>query len=357
MKLLIPGPVEVRDEILQVMSEQLIPHRSEEASRIQKSIEDKMKVIWNTKSDILCSSSSGTGLMEAAVKSCTLKRAAVFSIGGFGDKWHEIAINNGIAADLYKSNPADPTTKEQIKSALSKGIYDLITITHNETSTGVQNDLQELSEVYKEYKDIIVCVDTVSSAGGTKIDVDDLGIDIAITSTQKCLGLPPGMAFCTFSEKARKRAEQVENRGSYLDLLNLYKFVKQSHQYPSTPNVSLMRATEKQLDYIVNVEGLENRINRHKEMARMVQDWAEEHGGLFANKDYLSDTLTTINIENEKVFEILEKEMLKEGYLLGSGYGDLKTKNFRMAHMADRTVSELEEALEIMSRIWDEKIK
>lgn len=357
MKLLIPGPVEVREEILQVMSEQLIPHRSKEASRIQKSIEDKMKIIWNTNKDILCSTSSGTGLMEGAVKSCTLKRAAIFSIGGFGDKWYEIAKKNGIEADLYKSKEGEPTTKEQIEEALSKGIYDLITITHNETSTGVQNNLEELSSIYKKYDDVVVCVDTVSSAGGVNVDVDKYNIDIAITSTQKCLGLPPGMAFCTFSEKARKRAEKVKNRGAYLDLINLYNFMEESHQYPSTPNMSLMRATEKQLDYIVNVEGLENRIKRHKEMAIIVRKWAKEHGGLFANEDYLSDTLTTIKIKDEKVFEILAEEMLKRGYLLGSGYGHLKDKNFRMAHMADRSIEELNEALRNLSEIWDEKIK
>lgn len=356
MKLLIPGPVEVRDEILQVMSEQLISHRSVDASNIQMNIEKNMKKIWNTENDILLSTSSGTGLMEAAIKSCTLKKAAVFSVGGFGDKWYELAIANGIDTDIYRAEAGEPTTKEVLKEALDKGIYDVITITHNETSTGVQNNLEELSEVYKNY-DVIVLVDTVSSAGGAHIDVDKNGIDIAITSTQKCLGLPPGMAFCTLSERARNRAEQVPNRGGYLDILNLYKFMKASHQYPSTPNVSLMRATEAQLDYIVNVEGVENRINRHQTMAKMVRDWAKDHGGIFANEEYLSDTLTTIKIKDESVFKILSEEMKNRGCILGSGYGNLATVNFRLAHMADRSVDEMQEVLDMLSEIWNEKIK
>lgn len=356
MKLLIPGPVEVRDEILQVMSKQLINHRSIAATEIQKSLEKNMQKIWNTKNDILCSTTSGTGLMEAAIKSCTLKKAAIFSIGGFGKKWFEVAVASGIDADIYEAAPGKPTTPEMIKRALDSGIYDVITITHNETSTGVQNNLEELSKVYREY-DVLALVDTVSSAGGTHVDVDKNAIDIAITSTQKCLGLPPGMAFCSISKRAKERIDYIGKRGYYLDLNTLLEFMETSHQYISTPNLSLMRATQEQLNYIINIEGLENRISRHKKMAKMVQDFARSHGGLYADEKYLSDTITTVKIDNIETFEILRDEMAKYGYLLGSGYGNFKHVNFRIAHMADRKVEDLEKALEIMSEIWNTKIK
>jgi len=198
-KLFIPGPVEVSEDVLQKMATPMIGHRTKEASQLQKSISEKMQKVMYTNSQILLSTTSGSGLMEGAVRSCTLKRAAIFSIGAFGDRWYQMAISNGIEADLFSTEQGKATTPEMIDKALSTGKYDLITITHNETSSGVMNPVEELSEVWKKYPEVVVCMDTVSSMGGTKIEVDKLGVDICITSTQKCLGLPPGMAICSFS--------------------------------------------------------------------------------------------------------------------------------------------------------------
>ena len=155
-------------------------------------------------------------------------------------------------------------TPEMVDDILSTGDYDLITIQHNETSTGITNPIAEIAKVVKKYPDVIFCVDAVSSAGGVKIETDKWGIDILITSTQKALGLPPGMAICTFSQKAIQRAETVEFRGTYLDLLAIYKYLKKkNYQYPSTPSISHMYALDYQLDNILE-EGLDNRFQRHE---------------------------------------------------------------------------------------------
>ncbi|HPV02739.1 MAG TPA: aminotransferase class V-fold PLP-dependent enzyme, partial [Clostridiales bacterium] len=198
-KLFIPGPVEVRDDVLQKMATPMIGHRTKDASALQKSITEKLQKLMYTKNMILLSTSSGSGLMEGAVRSCTVKRAAVFSVGAFGDRWYKMAVSNNVPADLYSSEPGKPTTPEMVDKALATGKYDLITITHNETSTGVMNPVEEIAEVMKKYPEVVWCMDTVSSLGGVKIEVDKLGVDICITSTQKCLGLPPGMAICSFS--------------------------------------------------------------------------------------------------------------------------------------------------------------
>jgi len=209
-KLFIPGPVEVSEGVLQKMATPMIGHRTKEASQLQKSISEKMMKVMYTNNQILLSTTSGSGLMEGAVRSCTLKRAAIFSIGAFGDRWYQMAISNGIEADLFSTEQGKATTPEMIDEALATGKYDLITITHNETSSGVMNPVEELSEVWKKYPEVVVCMDTVSSMGGTKIEVDKLGVDICITSTQKCLGLPPGMAICSFSQKAVERAKKSQ---------------------------------------------------------------------------------------------------------------------------------------------------
>jgi len=350
-KLFIPGPVEVREDVLSKMATPMIGHRTKDASELQRRISEKMRKLMYTDNEILLSTSSGSGLMEGAVRSCTVKRAAVFSVGAFGDRWYTMATSNNVPADLFKSELGKPTTAEMVDEVLSTGKYDLITITHNETSTGVMNPVEEIAQVMKKYPEVVWCLDTVSSLGGTKIDVDALGVDICITSTQKCLGLPPGMAICSFSEKAREAASKVQFRGTYLDLLELYNFIqKKDYQYPSTPSISHMFALDYQLDKILE-EGIENRFARHLEMAQIVRDWAKERFELFPEGKYASNTLTTVkNTRGISVAE-LNKKLGERGYTISNGYGQLKEVTFRIAHMADTTVSEIRELLSVIDEL------
>ena len=199
MKLFIPGPVDVADDVLQKMATPMIYHRGKECSKLQKSVSEKLQKVFYTKNTILLSTTSGSGLMEAAVRCCTSKGAAVFSVGAFGDRWGKMAKTNGKPVDVFKVEPGMPTLPEDVDKALASGKYDLITVTHNETSTGVMNPVKEIGDVVKKYPDVIYCVDTVSSMCGIKIDVDECGIDICVTSTQKCLGLPPGLSIASVS--------------------------------------------------------------------------------------------------------------------------------------------------------------
>ncbi len=346
IKLFIPGPVDVREDVLEKMSQAQIGHRTKEASTLQRNISGKMQRVWNTKKQIILSTSSGSGLMEGAIRSCTFKKAAVFSIGSFGEKWYEMAINNGVAADLFESELGDATEPEVVRKALKTGKYDLVAITHNETSTGIANRIEEVAEVVKEFPDIILCVDMVSSAVGHKINIDELGIDIGITSTQKCLGLPAGMAICTFSEKAIERAKMVKNRGSYLDLLKLYDFIiKKDYQYPTTPSIPHMFALDYQLDYILNVEGLENRFQRHIDMAEVVRNWARDRFQVFGDEKYLSNTVTAVANTRNINFGELNNELKERGMMISNGYGALKDKTFRIGHMADTQIDDIKKLL------------
>ena len=351
-KLFIPGPVEVRKEVLAQMSKPMIGHRSKEASELQRRISDNLRKLFYTNSEILLSTTSGSGLMEGAIRCCTAKRAAVFSVGAFGKRWYEMALCNNVPADIFEVEMGKAIRPNQVEDVLSTGKYDLVAVTHNETSTGVMNPIIEIGAVIKKYPDVVFIVDTVSSAAGTKIEVDDWGIDICLTSTQKALGLPPGMALCTFSNKAKERAEKVKNRGFYLDLLALYKYIKKKdYQYPSTPSISHMYALDYQLNYILNEEGLENRFARHIEMANIVREWAKKYFELFPEEGYLSNTLTTVkNTRGINVAE-LNKELGKRGFQISNGYGDLKEKTFRIAHMADCTVLEVNELLKNINDI------
>lgn len=351
-KLFIPGPVEVREDVLAKMAMPMIGHRSKDASALQRDISELAQKMFYTKNQIILSTTSGSGLMEGSVRSCTRKRAAVFSIGAFGDRWYEMAQGNNVPADKIKVEEGQATTPDMVDDTLATGKYDLITITHNETSSGVMCPVEAIAQVIKKYPDVIWCMDTVSSMGGTKIDVDALGVDICITSTQKCIGLPPGMAICSMSEKAVNAAKDVPFRGYYLDLLELYNYIqKKDYQYPSTPSLSHMYALQYQLHRIIDEEGLENRFARHLQMAQRVREWAKTHFDLFADERYLSNTLTVI--KNTRGINVgdLNKQLGEVGLTIANGYGSLKEKTFRIAHMADCTLAEVDELLGHINRI------
>ena len=350
-KLFIPGPVNVTEDILQKMATPMIGHRTKEASNLQRNISDKLRKLMYTQNEILLSTSSGSGLMEGAVRSCTQKRAAVFSCGNFGNRWFAMAEDNNIPADKFEVEWGLPNTAESVDQVLATGEYDLVTVTHNETSSGIMNPVEEIAKVMKKYPEVIFCVDAVSSLGGAKIEVDKWGIDICITSSQKCLGLPPGLSLCSISEKALEAARKVKFRGTYFDLLQIYEYIqKKDYQYPSTPSVSHMFALDYQLDKILK-EGLENRFTRHAQMADYVRGWAKEKFALFAQEEFASNTVTCVKNTREISVGDLNRALGEKGYMISNGYGKLKEKTFRIAHMAEATLAEIRELLSLIDEI------
>jgi len=344
-KLFTPGPTNVKEDVLQKMATPMISHRTKETSKLQKDISNKIRKLMYTKNEILLSSSSACGLMEGAIRSCTRKRAAVFSCGVFGNQWYQMAMTNNIPCDKFEVEWGKPITKEIVRSTLATGRYNLITVTHNETSTGVMNPIEEIAEVVKNYPDVVFCLDTVSSLGGVKIGVDKLGVDICLASTQKCLSLPPGFSVCSISEKAVEAAKKVKFRGSYFDLLRLYNWVKEKdYQYPSTPSLPHMFALDYQLDKIFE-EGLENRFLRHIRVANYVRNWVKNNFALFAEEKYASNTVTCV--ENTKSIDVdeLNKALGEKGYIISNGLEKIKDRTFRIGHMGESTLSDLTELL------------
>ncbi len=352
-RLFIPGPVDVRPDVLEKMATPQIGHRTAECTALQASISERLQKLMYTKNDIILSTSSGSGLMEMAVRSLTKKRAAVFSVGAFGDRWYKMCTSNGVPADKFKSELGEPTTPEMVEAALATGKYDVVTVTHNETSTGVMNPVADIAKVVAKYPDVCFCLDTVSSLGGTKIPVDELGVDMCVASTQKCLGLPAGLSVAAVSEKAYQRALTVENRGLYFDLVSVLEKARKNYQYPSTPSLSHMFALDYQLAYILEEEGLDNRFARHLAMAKRTRDWARKHFAMLAEEQYASNTLTTI--KNTRGYSVadLNKALAERGFMISNGYGDLKEKTFRIAHMADAQMETLEELLAAIEEIWN----
>ena len=194
----------------------------------------------------------------------------------------------------------------------------------------------------------LILVDAVSSLAGAKIEVDAWSLDMVLTSSQKCLALPPGLALGAVSDRAMKKAEKVENRGWYFDLLRMEKH-RLKDSTPATPAISLIYALDLQLDRIFD-EGLENRFARHAAMAERVQSWALSMGfGLFAPEGFRSKTVTTVeNLRNLDISD-LNKFLLKQGMRIANGYGSLKGKTFRIAHMGETHMEDIERLLSAMT--------
>jgi len=349
-KLFIPGPTHVRESILEAQTAPMVGHRATEYSDLQAEVTPKLQKVLYTEQPVFMFASSGTGVMEGSIRQAVLKRALMTVCGAFSERWYEIAQANGIPSDRIDVPMGEGFTPEMIDEALNRGAYDVLTVTLNETSTGVMNPLKEIAAMVREkYPEVIILVDAVSAMAGVKIEFDAWGLDVALSSSQKCFALPPGLTITAVSERALKRAEQVPNRGYYFDFVDMLKYFKRN-QTPATPAISLIRALNQQLDDIF-AEGLDARWARHIEMAKTVQAWARKHWELFPSEAFLSNTVTTIRNTRGVSISDLNKELGKRGAMISNGYGKLKEQTFRIAHMGDLTVEDIRWVLGLINEI------
>jgi aspartate aminotransferase-like enzyme len=342
----IPGPVDVADEVLQAQTNPMVPHRSAEFEQIFRGTEAKLKQVFLTDTRVFQPPSSGSGMQEAGIRNLVQKDVLSCVNGAFSQRWYDVAVTNGKQADRLDATWGDIIAPDMLAEALKKKHYEAVTIVHNETSTGVESPLKELAAVVKEISpDTLILVDAVSSLGGVKIETDAWGLDFLLTSSQKCLALPPGMSFAAVFDRALAKAETVENRGWYFDLLRMEKH-RVKNSTAMTPTMSLIWALDVQLDRML-AEGLENRYARHAAMAERVQTWAFENGmEPLAAEGYRSKTVSTIKNLREVDIAALNKFLLTKGMRIANGYGDLKNKTFRVAHMGETQMHHIEELLE-----------
>jgi predicted phosphoserine aminotransferase len=346
-RLVIPGPVEVREEILQAQTQWMIGHRSTAFSDLYARMQPKLQAAFKTQNRVILLGSSGTGLWEGASRNCIRDDKRVLHLlgGAFSERWAEISQANGKQVDTISVDWGQAHTPEMVAEALSRQTYDAVCAVHNETSTGVTNPIKAIGEVVRQYEDTLFLVDTVSGFLGAELHVDDWGIDFALTSSQKAFALPPGLAFAAVSERVLQRAAQIPYRGYYFDLIEIAKSGDKNNT-PSTPPVSLMFAADKQLDDIM-AEGVENRWARHLHMRDLTHKWADARGfGVYADRAYASPTVTTVDnrVRNIDV-DAMAKFMSGRNFSMDKGYGKIKGATFRIAHMGDMLPGTLEEVL------------
>ena len=347
LKLFIPGPTHVSSEILEVLSKPQIGHRTPEISDLIEFITLGIKKLLYTENHIYLVSHAATGLWEVGTKNSVNKGILHAVNGAFSSKWALSSELYGFNAKRIDYEWGSGVHIDEVDKELSSGEYDVFAMVHNETSTGALSDLEGISTLLKtKYPDILWLVDAVSSMAGVKIEVDRLGIDFLLSSTQKAWGLPAGFSICSVSNRMLEKSKKIQNKGYFLDLLTYHKYYLKK-QTPTTPSIPHMYGLKKVLE-IIEEEGLENRWNRHKEMAFFTREWAMGLGQiLFTHDDSLSYTITCIkNIKDWNIEKINEKLLLK-GYRMDRGYGNYKYKTFRIPHMGNIYMDDLIDYLKI----------
>ena len=347
-RMFVPGPVDVDDEVLQAQAQPMLPHRSKEFEEIFRRASEKARELFLTRNRVFLSASSGTGLQEAAIRNFVEEKALSCVNGAFADRWYDVAVSNGKEVEKLAFEWDQPVDPDRVAAAVKSGGFEALTIVHNETSTGMQNPVREVAEAVRAVaSDTLILVDAVSSLSGAKIETDAWGLDMVLTSSQKAIALPPGLALAAVSDRALEKAKSVENRGWYFDLLRLEKH-RNKDSSPATPAMSLIFALDRQLDRIL-AEGLENRFARHSAMAKHVHEWADAHDlSMYAPEGFRSQTVTTIKNDRNIDISDMNAFLKKRGMRIANGYGALKNITFRIAHMGEIQISDLDELFAAM---------
>lgn len=350
-KLFIPGPVDVSPETYAAMCQPMIGHRGADFEALYASIQPGLKQVFGTGRPVYLSTSSAWGVMEGAVRNLVQKKVLNLCCGAFSDKWYDVSLRCGKEADKIQVEWGEAIDPESVRAKLSEGGFDTVTLVHNETSTGVMNDLAGIAEVVNEFPGVLLVVDTVSSLSAVPIEMDKLGIDVVLAGVQKAFALPPGLAVFAVSEGALERAATTEGRGYYFDFLEFEKNAVKNNT-PSTPAVSLLYALKHQMDTFL-AEGLENRYARHAKLNAMVHGWLEKHGfEHFAPEGKRSKTLTTIaNNKGMDVPGFIKALRAKHNILINGGYGKIKGSTFRISNMGNETVETMTELIEALDDV------
>lgn len=342
IRFFLPGPSYVRDDARQAMTAPSMGHRGPDFKALYESLQQPLRGAFRTDSDVLMASGSATLVMESAVVSTVRGSVLHCTSGAFAERWLAISRAHGFDADELSAPWGQAIDPDLLRQALQRKRYDAVTITHNETSTGVLNPLRELARVVREESDALVLVDCVSSLGGAPVETDDWGLDIALAGTQKALAAPPGIVAFTFSPRARAQAESKESRGFYTDLVRYQNYHAKSGTI-TTPPIPILFALARQLEVIAE-EGLENRWRRHRETRAATERWAADHGYTYASAaDCGSPTVSCLRPPEGLDAPTLVGELAARGVTVGGGYGKWKPETFRIGHMGEVGLADLEQ--------------
>ncbi|WP_432357815.1 pyridoxal-phosphate-dependent aminotransferase family protein [Sporosarcina sp. UB5] len=331
----IPGPTPIPPSVQRAMAKPMIGHRGNETSELLRSIKPRLNNVFGTNQDVMVVTGSGTAGLEAAVVNTVKPNDEVLVIvtGAFGARFVNICEAYGIHVHKFEvewGKAFDPLViKEHLRNFPNvKAIF----ATYCETSTGVMNPVHELAAAVKEVSDALIIVDGVSCVGGVETRMDDWGIDIMVTGSQKAFMLPAGLMFIAVSERAWDVIHSNRNRGFYFDLVK-YRNNLEKDTTPFTPALSILFGLDQALE-LMEKEGLENVYSRHKLMKEMTRKaFRALDIPLLTNDEDASDTVTAVkpvDFDAELFRKVIKN---KFGLSVAGGQEHLKGKIFRIGHM------------------------
>lgn len=352
----LPGPTEVHPEVLAAQTRPMIGHRGKAIQELLGTVQEGLQRVFATERPVIVSTSSATGLMEAAVRNGVAGRKVLSLVNGaFSSRFAEISMACGHETELWTVDWGKAHDPGELDTRLAAGDFDAVTVTHSETSTGVLQDLKGMAEVVAGHDEVMLLVDSVTGVGGAEVRPDEWGIDFLLTGSQKALALPPGLAFAVASEAMMDRSADATNKGYYFDLIPLMKALE-GHQTPSTPAISTLYALDKQLERI-DAEGIESRWERHLAMRDATVTWVDGMReddvdiSVLAPEGHRSPTVTCITLPETTTGPDVVAAMRDRGWVIGGGYGRLKETSIRIGHMGDHTVDVLRELLEDLGEV------
>ena len=355
----IPGPVPLPDDVLELAGSQMINHRGPEYADMLERMSANLKTVFMTKNDAYFITSSGTGAMETAIVNTISPGDKILSIiiGVFGERFAEIAEAYGGNVTTLNFDLGQAADLDKVRETL-RNMSDVkaVIFTHNESSTGVSNPLEELCQVIHEESDALILVDAVSRADGVPIAVDAWGIDVVATASQKSWISPPGISMVTFSKMAWDAYATSTSPKYYLDVQQ-YEDYLHIGQPPFTPCLPAMFTLDVALQSMVD-EGIENVFARHHETAQYTRDGASALGlELLPDPKFASNTVTAIKLPEDVDGKAFLSNVIKNyNVVLGGGQKSLAGKIFRVGHMGwvekahiDEALKAAEETLKAMS--------
>ncbi|MEK7109860.1 MAG: alanine--glyoxylate aminotransferase family protein [Patescibacteria group bacterium] len=350
----IPGPTPLPPQVLSSLSQQVISHRGRSYEKIHQQVVINLQYFFQTKNPIYLLTASGTAGLETAVVNFFSPGDPVifFTCGEFGNRWSEIARSFKLNVIQVKFDEGTGVKKEVVKKMLSgmkkvAGVF----ITHNETGTGVLNDLFAIAPIVKNHPDKpLLLVDSVSALGGVNLPMDKLGVDVLISASQKAWMASPGMAMVAVSPYAWERHQRSTMPRYYFDL-TLYEKFNQKNQTPATPAVSVLFSLKTALE-IMRQQGREKIFKKHFELRDYFRGQIKKIGlKLVVTDKEASPTVTSI-WPPEGVDEASWRKLLREKYnlVIAGGMGELKGKIVRVAHMGYVSKSDLDQVVSVFKK-------
>lgn len=355
VNLRIPGPTPCPDDVLEQVGRQMINHRGPEFAGILERTTKRLKYFFQTKNDVFILSCSGTGAMESAVVNVLSPgdRVLVVSIGVFGDRFAQIAQAYGAVPTVLKFEMGTDADPQKVADAVrADPALKAVLVTHNETSTGVTNDLGAIANAVRAARpDLLLIVDAVSSLGAIPLPVDEWDLDVVVTGSQKGWMVPPGLAMCSISERGWKAYEQAKMPRFYLDYGKAKDYLSRG-QTPWTPVISVFFGLDLALEKLEQ-EGLQNIFARHARIGQMTRDGVKALGlELLAEERCASNTVTAVKIPEGADGPALVKKMREEQHVvLAGGQGPLTGKIFRIGHLGLVSEADIQNCLDALRTV------